>query len=55
MKTTWLERGLLIAAGLVLVYPGLIEDLVGLALFAFAASLQYLHWRASTGRVPARP
>ena len=31
------------------------RDLVGLALFAFAASLPYLHWRASTGRVPAPP
>jgi len=30
MKTTWLERGLLEAAGLVLVYPSLVQDLIGL-------------------------
>ena len=47
MKTTWLERGLLVAAGLVLVYPSLVQDLIGLGLFAFAATLQYLHWRSS--------
>ena len=41
MKTTWLERVLLVAAGLVLVYPSLVQDLIGLGLFAFAATLQY--------------
>jgi TRAP transporter 4TM/12TM fusion protein len=40
MKTTWLERGLLIGAGLVLVYPGLIQDLIGFGLFGLAAALQ---------------
>jgi UPF0716 family protein affecting phage T7 exclusion len=40
MKTTWLERVLLVAAGLVLVYPSLVQDLIGLGLFAFAATLQ---------------
>ena len=53
MKTTWLERGLLVTAVLVLVYPGLVEDLIGLSLFVFAATLQYLHWRARTSRVSA--
>ena len=46
MKTTWLERGLLLAAGLVLVYPSLIQDVIGLVLFASAAALQYLRRRA---------
>ncbi len=40
-KTTWIERGLLIAAGLVLVYPSLLEDLMGLSLFGLAAALQF--------------
>jgi UPF0716 family protein affecting phage T7 exclusion len=43
MKTTWFERSLLVAAGLVLVYPSLLEDLIGLTLFALAAAPQYLH------------
>jgi len=45
MKTTWLERALLLAAGLVLVYPSLIQDVIGLVLFASAAALQYLRRR----------
>jgi TRAP transporter 4TM/12TM fusion protein len=53
MKTTWLERGLLVAAGLVLVYPSLVQDLIGLGLFALAAVLQYLHRRSAAGRVSA--
>ncbi len=40
-KTTWVERGLLIGAGLVLVYPGLIQDLIGFGLFGLAAALQF--------------
>ena len=51
MKTTWLERVLLVAAGLVLVYPSLVQDLIGLGLFAFAATLQYLHWRSAADRM----
>ncbi|HJU62783.1 MAG TPA: TRAP transporter fused permease subunit, partial [Candidatus Binatia bacterium] len=47
MKTTRLEQGLLVAAGLVLVYPSLVQDLIGLGLFALAATLQYLHWRSA--------
>jgi len=40
-KTTWIERGLLIGAGLVLVYPGLIQDLIGFGLFGLAIALQF--------------
>lgn len=53
MKITWFERGLVVAAGLVLVYPSLLEDVIGLMLFAVAAALQYLHRRSATGRLSA--
>jgi len=53
MKTTRLEQGLLVAAGLVLVYPSLLQDFIGLGLFALAAALQYLHWRSARARRPA--
>jgi TRAP transporter 4TM/12TM fusion protein len=53
MKTTWLERGLLLAAGLVLVYPSLIQDVIGLALFASAGALQYFRRRAGGETLPA--
>jgi len=46
-KTTWFERGLLIGAGLVLVYPGLIQDLIGFGLFGLAAALQFSHRQSS--------
>ena len=39
-RTTKLEQALLTAAGLVLVYPGWVEDLIGFGLFALAAALQ---------------
>jgi len=52
-KTTWLERGLLVAAGLVLVYPSLVQDIIGLGLFALAAALQYMHWRSARAGRPA--
>ena len=52
MKTTWLERGLLLAAGLVLVYPSLIQDVIGLALFASAGALQYFRRRAGHETLP---
>jgi TRAP transporter 4TM/12TM fusion protein len=45
MKTTGLERILLVAAGLVLVYPSLLQDVIGLGLFASAVALQYLRRR----------
>jgi TRAP-type uncharacterized transport system fused permease subunit len=41
IKTTLGERILLIAAGLVLVYPSLRQDLIGGGLFALAGFLQY--------------
>jgi len=46
-RTSWLEQGLLIAAGLVLVYPGWLQDLIGFGLFALAAGLQALGRRSS--------
>jgi TRAP-type uncharacterized transport system fused permease subunit len=45
-KTTRLEQALLITAGLILVYPGWLQDLLGFGLFALAAWLQYF-WRPS--------
>jgi TRAP transporter 4TM/12TM fusion protein len=48
MKTNRLERSLLVAAGLVLVYPSLAQDLIGLGLFALALTLQLLHRRSAT-------
>jgi TRAP transporter 4TM/12TM fusion protein len=47
MKTTRLEQGLLVAAGLVLVYPSLFQDFIGIGAFAIAVILQYLHWRSA--------
>jgi TRAP-type uncharacterized transport system fused permease subunit len=44
VATTKLERLLLIAAGLVLVYPSLLEDIIGIGLFGIAAWLQYRRW-----------
>jgi TRAP transporter 4TM/12TM fusion protein len=40
-RTNYLERGLLIVSGLVLVYPSLMQDLIGLGLFGGAVLLQY--------------
>jgi TRAP transporter 4TM/12TM fusion protein len=52
-KTTWIERGLLISGGLVLVYPSLIEDLIGLSLFGLALALQFSHRRSARSQLPA--
>ena len=41
MRATNLERGLMIAAGLVLVYPSLLQDMIGLSLFGIATLTQY--------------
>jgi TRAP-type uncharacterized transport system fused permease subunit len=41
-KTTLLEQALLIGAGLVLVYPGWLQDLIGFSLFILALLLQTL-------------
>ena len=40
-KARSLERGLMILAGLVLVYPSLVQDLIGLGLFGVALLIQY--------------
>jgi TRAP transporter 4TM/12TM fusion protein len=52
MKTTRFEQAVLVAAGLVLVYPGLLQDVIGLALFGITALVQYLR-RGSSRRAPA--
>jgi TRAP-type uncharacterized transport system fused permease subunit len=49
-RTARLEQALLVVAGLVLVYPGWLQDLIGLGLFALAAALQ-----ARRGRRGAPP
>jgi TRAP transporter 4TM/12TM fusion protein len=48
-SATKLERGLMIAAGLILVYPSLLQDLIGLSLFGFALLIQYWRGRKSAG------
>ncbi len=48
-KTTHLERALLVAAGLVLVYPGWLEDVIGFVLFGLAMLLQARGRRAPAG------
>lgn len=45
-RTTWLERGLLMFSGLVLVYPSLLQDLIGFSLFGLAVLLQYARKRS---------
>jgi TRAP-type uncharacterized transport system fused permease subunit len=52
MKMTRFEQAILVAAGLVLVYPGLLQDVIGFALFGIAALLQYLR-RGASRRAPA--
>ncbi|MGH7834647.1 MAG: TRAP transporter permease [Candidatus Binatia bacterium] len=52
MKTTRLEQPMLIAAGLILVYPGFFQDLIGFGLFGSAIFLQLLRGRSSQ-RAPA--
>jgi TRAP-type uncharacterized transport system fused permease subunit len=51
-RTSALEQGMLVLAGLALVYPRPLFDAVGLALFAAALVLQYLR-RPSAARMPA--
>lgn len=56
-KTTRLEQALLVGAGLVLVYPGWLEDLIGFGLFAAAALLQARGrwWGAAAATAEAGP
>jgi TRAP-type uncharacterized transport system fused permease subunit len=41
IETSKLERALLVVAGLILVYPSLLQDAIGVGLFGFVALLQY--------------
>src|SRR5713226_8040395 len=41
-RTTWIEQGMLIVAGLALVYPKALFDAIGIALVAFVLVLQFL-------------
>ncbi len=45
VKTTLAERAILIMAGLVLVYPSLVQDAIGIGLFGLAGLLQYRRHR----------
>jgi TRAP-type uncharacterized transport system fused permease subunit len=40
-RTITIERVLMIAAELILVYPSLLQDFIGLALFGLAILIQY--------------
>jgi TRAP-type uncharacterized transport system fused permease subunit len=48
-RTTWIEQWMLIAAGLALVYPKALLDVVGLVLIALAFGIQFLR----RGETPA--
>jgi TRAP-type uncharacterized transport system fused permease subunit len=50
VKTTIAEQAILIAAGLVLVYPNLTQDVIGISLFGLAGLLQYRRRRAPAVR-----
>jgi len=50
-RTTWIERLMLIVAGLALVYPTATADIVGLGLFAVVVAIQVVRIRAA--RQPA--
>jgi TRAP-type uncharacterized transport system fused permease subunit len=52
MKTSWLERALLVAAGLLLLYPERVYDLIGLGLFGFVIVLEIIR---RTKTIPATP
>src|SRR6266513_893787 len=45
-RTTWIERLMLIVAGLALVYPTTTADIVGLTLFAIVVAIQFARIRA---------
>jgi TRAP transporter 4TM/12TM fusion protein len=50
-RTTWIERAMLIVAGLALVYPTATADIIGLGLFAVVVAIQFVRIRAA--RQPA--
>jgi len=51
--TMLIERVMLVAAGLLLLAPGILADVAGLVLFAAAIGLQYVVPRRATGAEPA--
>ena len=51
-RTTWIERSMLVAAGLLLVYPTAAADFAGLGLMAVAAGSQLWRRRRSRGPSP---
>lgn len=51
-SATWLERGLMLAAAILLIDPGVIRDLIGLGLLAAALLMQKL--RRADAVVPVR-
>jgi TRAP transporter 4TM/12TM fusion protein len=53
MKTSWLERILLVSAGLALVYPGALQDLIGIVFLAVAVSSQYFRSKSAPAPPPA--
>jgi TRAP transporter 4TM/12TM fusion protein len=50
-RTTWIERAMLIVAGLALVYPTTAADIIGLGLFTVVVAIQLVRIRAA--RQPA--
>lgn len=50
--TTLVERSMLTIAGLILVYPGWVEDLIGFFLFLLALLLQSLRHRRDSASTP---
>jgi TRAP-type uncharacterized transport system fused permease subunit len=52
-RATWAEQGLLILAGLALVYPRPLFDAVGIGLFAAVLVLQLLRRSLAPSRLPA--
>ena len=50
-RANWIQRLMFLAAGLLLIDPGLMTDLVGIVLFAVAALWQWLENRRLGGRM----
>src|SRR6266436_6159106 len=49
-RTTWIEQGMLIVAGLALVYPKALFDAIGVALVAFVLVLQFVRRDAAAAK-----
>jgi TRAP transporter 4TM/12TM fusion protein len=54
-RTTLPEQAMLVVAGLALVYPRPLFDLVGVGLFALVVALQYLRRPPAAARLPVSP